>query len=303
MTVIRQLWKSVPRSAYRRGWPHFVLVVLTGFLITTQAGAATVASGNSVTNFGFGFSYNKVPGHPKELYLTKAVVGDVTRAETVYILCHLCYHGHFTAAQRSATEVKWGTSPAILLTPRSIVYVATSAPGKIGTVKAYVIRPAPLYYIEAGYECTPPGVSAKEGVEHPNGVPQVSCPAQLRPAPLQLLYPLPGHSYSRTKPLTYFIQATEPLPSNEYFYVLFQSKSTRKRGCTVFDASLHRSYTQSYLSLHLITLKPRGLDSKGNYGNHPWCTGPASAEVLTDYTGDTNGSQAHLWSKRTINIY
>lgn len=307
MNVNRHLrtlaWAAVSGPAQRRGRLVVTLFALGAFVTTTQAGAATIASQRAVTNFTFGGNASRVPGHPNELYLTQAVMGNVGTGEDVWLRCHNCYGGHFTRAKTSGRLLSFGTNPTILMTPGTRFFIATTAPGKIGIVKRFTIAPAPIFLAQLGYECIPPGVNAQEGAQHPFTVRTVACPPELIPPPLQLLYPASHHAYSATKPLTYFVEVTGALPSDEYFYVIFDSKNKRAPGCTNFAASLHNHYSQRQFSLQLLTLRPqKGLDSKNQLGRHRWCTGPATANVLTDVNGDQNGSEAHIYSARPIVI-
>jgi hypothetical protein len=298
-----QLWRSVSGPAHRRGRVLLILFALAGLLITTQAGAATVTSQRAVTNFTFGFSYKRVSGHPKELQLTKAVVGNVGRGQAVYVRCHNCYGGRFTKAKVTGHLISLGTNPAPLMTPGSVFFIASSAPGKIGVVKRFAVVPAPIFLAQTGYECTPPGVGALQGVEHPFTIPVVRCPPELIPPPLELLYPLKGGHYRATRTLSFYVEVTGALPSNEYFWVVFRSKDPKARGCTNVGISLHNHYTTNRFSIVLLALKPEnGLDSKGKIGEHRWCTGPGTASIFSDVNGDQNVSQAHIYSERSITI-
>ena len=215
----RSLRRSGSGTAYRRGRVLLILLALAGLLITTQAGAATVASQRAVTNFTFGFGYRTVPGHAKELYLRQAEIGNVGANEDVYIRCHNCTHGNFTKAKIRGHVVSFGTNPAPLMSAHSVFFIATSSPGKTGIVKAFVVRPAPVFLAESGYECIPAGVTAKQGAQNPFTVPTVACPPELVPPPLQLLIPYKGRTYSAAKPIEIYVEVTGGIPSGEYFWV------------------------------------------------------------------------------------
>jgi hypothetical protein len=301
--VSRHLSAFVCGPAHRRGRLFVILVALASVLATTQAGAATVASQRAVTNFTFQFGQRSVHGHPRELYLWEALIHNVAPDNSLFIRCLHCYGGKFTKGQRHGKTVSFGANPAILLTPGSRFFIATSAPGKIGVVKRFQVLPPPIYTAETGIECTPPGVTAAQGAQHPFTVPTVACPPELIPPPLTMLYPLKGHSYRANKPLTFIISVTPAFASNEYFWVVFESKNKRARGCTNVAISLHNHYTNGQFSFSVDNLKPEnGLDSKGHIGQHRFCTGPATALIYTDYNGDQNQQYANLYSSRTIYI-
>jgi hypothetical protein len=297
-----QLWRSVSGPAHRRGRVLLILFALAGLLITTQAGAATVASQRAVTNFTFGFSYRTVPGHPKELFLRLAEIGNVGGNENIYIRCHLCTHGKFKKAQISGRLVSFGTNPAPLMTSRSIFFVATSSPGKIGIVKAFVVRPAPVFLAESGYECTPPGVSAQQGAQNPFTIPTVACPSELIPPPLQLLIPFKGRTYSVAKPIDFYVEVTGVIPSNEFFWVAVESKNNNARKCTSFHSS-HNISNKSFGTILHLSLDPRqGINDHGSIGRGHWCTGPARAFIFSDTNNDPSVTNAHEFGSRIINI-
>jgi hypothetical protein len=301
----RQLCRSAPRPAHRRARVLLILFALAVLLMTTQAGAATVASQRAVTNFTFGFGWRTIPGHRNELYLRQAVIGNVGGNESVYIRCHNCAHGKFTKAKIRGRLVSFGTNPAPLMTARSIFYIATSAPGKIGIVKAFAVRPAPIYLAEAGYECTPPGVSAQQGAQNPFGVAKVDCPPELVPPPLQLLIPYKGHTYSAGKPIDVYVEVTGVIPTDRYFWAGVESNNNGARKCTSFNDTRH-IYGKTFGTILHFSLNPKtGINSnhlRQGVGRGHWCTGPARAFIFSDTNSDPGVTFAHEYGARLINI-
>lgn len=301
----RSLRRSGSGTAYRRGRVLLILLALAGLLITTQAGAATVASQRAVTNFTFGFGYRTVPGHAKELYLRQAEIGNVGANEDVYIRCHNCTHGNFTKAKIRGHVVSFGTNPAPLMSAHSVFFIATSSPGKTGIVKAFVVRPAPVFLAESGYECIPAGVTAKQGAQNPFTVPTVACPPELVPPPLQLLIPYKGRTYSAAKPIEIYVEVTGGIPSGEYFWVAVETKNTRARRCTAFHSS-QKIYNKKFGTILHLSLNPKqGIDNQNGtkIGRGHWCTGPARAFIFSDTNGDPSVEFAHEYGSRVINIH
>jgi hypothetical protein len=282
-----------------------ILSALGGLLLTTQAGAATVASQRAVTNFTFGFSARTIPGHPKELYLSLAQIGNVGGNENIFIRCHNCAHGKFKKAKIKGRVVSFATNPAPLMTPRSIFYVATSSPGKIGIVKAFVVRNAPVFLAEAGYECTQPGVSAKQAAEDPAGVPTVGCPPELIPPPLQLLVPYKGRTYSAAKPIDVYAEVTGTLPSDRYFWIGIESNNGSARRCTSFNDTRH-VYGKGFGTILHFSINPKtGINANHLHqgiGRGHWCKGPARAFIFSDTNSDPGVTFAHEYGSRVINI-
>lgn len=301
----RTFGKRPSAPSHRRGRGLLILFAVFSLLLATQAGAATVASQRAVTNFTFGFSYRTVPGHPNELYLSLAEIGNVGGNEDIYIRCHNCTHGKFLKAKIRGHVVSFGTNPAPLMSSRSIFYIATSAPGKIGIVKAFVVRRAPVFLAEDGYECTPPGVSAKQGAQDPLGVPTVTCPPELVPPPLQLLIPFKGRTYSAAKPIEVYAEVTGVLPRDRYFWIGIESNNGSARRCTSFNDTRH-VYGQGFGTILHFSINPKtGINAnhlRQGIGRGHWCRGPARAFIFSDTNSDPGVTFAQEYGSRVINI-
>jgi hypothetical protein len=267
--------------------------------MTTQAGAATAP--RTVRQIGFSFTASLIPGNPRDLLLDSVVLTHIARGETANISCRHCSRGHFTKPVLHRQRGTWGTHPAFLMTPRTEFFAAATAPGKIGVLKGYVVKPRPLLLALEGYACLAPGVGATQAILHPSSVPTVSCPPSLTLPPLDLLYPGVEHHYRSGSPITFYVEVTGPLPSDEYFWVGVQTKHQHAPKCTNFESSRY-VYTKTFGSIIKLTLyPPGGLDAKGRLGQKHWCTGGAEAFVFTERSSPgVNGT--NVYGSRPIMI-